>query len=91
MTRKSFRLTVRGRVQGVSYRASLCELARRHRIDGWVRNMDDGSVEAVVSGEEVDLEVLIAWSRMGPPGASVASVSVDAFAQGVEKGFWVAD
>jgi acylphosphatase len=43
-------------------------------VEGWVRNRDDGAVEALVQGEEANVERLLSWARMGPPGAEVISL-----------------
>lgn len=69
-------IRVSGRVQGVGYRASLLELARARGLTGWVRNRDDGSVEAVVRGDPDAVDALIAWARRGPPAARVSDVQV---------------
>jgi acylphosphatase len=69
-------LTVRGRVQGVWYRGSMQEEARRRRLTGWVRNRPDGSVEAEAQGPHDEIEALAAWARRGPTGARVDDVAV---------------
>jgi acylphosphatase len=69
-------LTVTGSVQGVWYRGSMQEEARRLRIAGWVRNERDGSVVAEAEGERAAVDALIAWARHGPPGARVTDVQV---------------
>jgi acylphosphatase len=69
-------VVVRGRVQGVSYRWSLQREASTAGLHGWVRNLADGSVEAVVRGPGHDVERLLDWIRRGPPGARVESVDV---------------
>ena len=64
-------VTVRGRVQGVGFRA-WTELAALERgLGGWVRNRRDGSVEALFAGEAVAVEAMLAACRRGPPGARV--------------------
>jgi acylphosphatase len=55
------RLTVRGRVQGVWYRGSMQEEARRRKVAGWVKNEHDGTVVAEVEGEPSAVEAVIAW------------------------------
>jgi acylphosphatase len=67
-------VVVSGLVQGVSFRASMKDAAIRFGVGGWVRNRDDGAVEALVQGEEANVERLLAWARMGPPGAEVLSL-----------------
>ncbi|HLV60087.1 MAG TPA: acylphosphatase, partial [Fredinandcohnia sp.] len=67
-------LTIRGRVQGVWYRASARAAAEERGIVGWVRNCDDGSVQAVAEGPRSALEDFVAWCHKGPPAARVDSV-----------------
>ena len=80
-------VAITGRVQGVWYRAWTTEEARDLGLDGWVRNRPDGSVEAVFSGQEADVEamVLLCWS--GPPLARVEGVVVELWQGPVEAGF----
>ena len=67
-------LKVSGRVQGVYFRASTVEQARRLGLSGWVMNCPDSSVEVIAEGEIERLEKLILWCRKGPPGADVKEV-----------------
>lgn len=69
-------LVVRGRVQGVWYRGAMQREARRLGVVGWVRNCDDGSVEAEVAGEQDAVEAMVAWAHQGPRGARVSGVAV---------------
>lgn len=62
---------VRGRVQGVYFRASTQEVATQLGLRGWVRNCPDGSVELVAEGPIDRLEQLLEWCRRGPPAARV--------------------
>jgi acylphosphatase len=62
---------VRGRVQGVGYRAFVEREAFRQLIEGWVRNRRDGSVEAVFAGKTGKVDAIIEACRRGPPGARV--------------------
>ena len=73
--RVSTRVIVKGRVQGVSFRASLRERAAHNRVDGWVRNRSDGSVEALLQGEEEAVKRVVEWARLGPPRAKVSKIT----------------
>jgi acylphosphatase len=73
---KACRATVSGRVQGVWFRASTREEARRLGVEGWVRNLEDGSVEVFMQGEDSKVDRLLAWSHHGPAGAVVVSVDL---------------
>ena len=83
----SRRLRIRGLVQGVGYRWSMLQEARRLGVHGWVRNRRDGSVEAAVAGPPLALEALVAWAKRGPPGSSVESVEESPEAGPLEPGF----
>jgi acylphosphatase len=67
-------LRIRGKVQGVFFRESARQEASRLGLTGWVRNRDDGSVEAVAEGEPAALEEFIRWSHRGPQAARVTDV-----------------
>jgi acylphosphatase len=67
----------RGRVQGVYFRAHCAEKAEELGLDGHVRNMHDGSVEAVFEGEKALIEKCIEWNRTSQPYARVEAVVVD--------------
>jgi acylphosphatase len=69
-------LRIYGRVQGVFFRATMREVARRYGVVGWVRNMPDGSVEAVVEGPREAVEKVIEWAHEGPPLARVEKVDI---------------
>jgi len=68
------RVIVRGRVQGVAFRAYTREAARRAGVRGWVRNRPDGSVEAAFEGERGAVDALLAFVRRGPSAARVSGV-----------------
>jgi acylphosphatase len=69
-------LLIKGKVQGVFYRASAKEVADTLGLNGWVRNTEEGNVEAVVTGADYQLQDFIAWCRQGPSGAVVTDVQV---------------
>ena len=81
------RLIVTGRVQGVGYRWWVAEQARELRLNGWVRNCRDGSVEILAAGGDAVLDSLEVRCRSGPPGASVDGVVVEAEAAEPASGF----
>lgn len=70
-------IRVNGKVQGVFFRQSTVEMAQGLGLCGWVRNLADGSVEALFEGERPAVEAAIAWCRQGPPRASVSSLQCD--------------
>ena len=71
------RVVIRGRVQGVFFRAETRERARSLGLAGWVRNNPDGTVEAVFQGARDRVDSMIAWCRRGPAGADVDDVDVE--------------
>jgi acylphosphatase len=70
------RALVSGRVQGVFYRDTCVRQATAAGVAGWVRNREDGRVEAVFEGEPEAVERVLAWARSGPRAARVDSVEV---------------
>jgi acylphosphatase len=78
---------VSGTVQGVYYRASTRDAARDRDVDGWVRNLDDGRVEAVFEGPESDVEEMVEWCHTGSTAASVEDVDVTYEEPEDESGF----
>jgi acylphosphatase len=77
MAKGRVHLVIRGRVQGVFYRASAHEKAIELELTGWVRNRADKTVEIVAEGERENLEALIEWCHMGPPDAYVTGVDIN--------------
>jgi acylphosphatase len=71
------RLRIRGRVQGVYFRASTVQRARQLGVTGWVTNCLDGSVEVLAEGASEQLDELVAWCHRGPTGARVEAVDLD--------------
>lgn len=77
MTRTRAHVLVSGTVQGVYYRATTRDTAREHGVDGWVRNLDDGRVEAVFEGSEENVEAMVGWCHEGSSAARVEDVEVE--------------
>lgn len=73
---KRIHLIISGDVQGVGFRAFVCEQAKRLGITGWVKNREDGAVEVVAEGEKKELEKLIMDCHDGPDIAMVEMVDV---------------
>lgn len=71
------RLLISGKVQGVFFRKSAKIEAEKLGITGWIKNLDDGTVEATVSGEEGRLKEFVVWCKKGPPFAGVKKVDED--------------
>lgn len=69
-------LLIKGRVQGVFYRASAKEVAEHLHLTGWIKNTSEGHVEAVASGVDSAVQQFVDWCHQGPPKAQVADVVV---------------
>jgi len=76
MSKKSVRVLISGRVQGVFFRASTCDMAQELGLQGWVKNDSDGGVTAFFQGEEELVDKAIEWCRHGPPSAMVTEVEI---------------
>ena len=68
------RIIATGRVQGVFFRRAAADQAHKLGVNGWARNLSDGSVEIVAEGKRRNLERLLAWANKGPPHARVDAV-----------------
>jgi acylphosphatase len=68
---------VEGEVQGVGFRASTWNVARRFGVNGWVRNLSDGRVEVMIEGEKSSVDKLVGWCNRGPSGSYVTNVRVE--------------
>ncbi len=76
-------VVVTGRVQGVCFRAATQAAARTEGVAGWVRNLPDGRVEALLQGGKDAVSRVVDWMRHGPPGARVADIKIDIRPAGV--------
>ena len=70
------RIFVSGRVHGVFFRAETREKAQQLGVNGWVRNLPDGRVEAVFEGEKEKVEEMVEWAKKGPSGAIVNDLKI---------------
>ena len=77
VSRKTVRVVIEGRVQGVWFRGWVVQEATTRRVDGWVRNCSDGTVEALFSGPPPKVDEMVALCWKGPPSARVTEVKVE--------------
>lgn len=77
MAQKRAHVLISGRVQGVSFRYYTVQEAETVGVNGWVRNLWDGRVEAIFEGQAEDVEHMVNWSRNGPPSALVDDIDVE--------------
>lgn len=75
--KKRAHVYISGRVQGVFFRASTREEARKRGVKGWVKNLPDGRVEAVFEGDEEKIEEMIDFCKKGPRAAEVKDIKVE--------------
>ena len=76
MTNKRIRVFVKGKVQGVFFRQALKVKAKQQNVFGWVKNLLDDRVEAVLEGNEENVNVLVEWCHGGPANARVEDVEI---------------
>lgn len=74
--RRFVHVTIQGQVQGVGFRAWIERHALERALDGWVRNREDGSVEAMFTGPASAVDLILDVCREGPPGARVDRVDI---------------
>ncbi len=76
MSSKRIRIIVTGKVQGVFFRQALKVMAKKNDVFGWVKNLKDGRVEAVLEGADEKVSRLVEWSHGGPANARVEDVEI---------------
>jgi len=76
MPKHRIRLFVTGKVQGVFFRQTLKVMAKKNDVFGWVKNLEDGRVEAVLEGDEDNVSRLVEWAHGGPANARVEDVNI---------------
>jgi len=83
----TLKVRVEGFVQGVGFRDFLAMAAEANKLHGWVRNLSDGAVEALVSGPTKAVEAFVSAATRGPQGARVTAVDLDVSEPPPHKGF----
>ncbi len=76
MSNQRIRIFVTGKVQGVFFRQALKVMAKKNDVFGWVKNLKDGRVEAVLEGKEEKVNRLVEWAHGGPANARVEDVDI---------------
>ncbi|MDH3676704.1 MAG: acylphosphatase [Nitrosopumilus sp.] len=76
MTNQRIRVFVKGKVQGVFFRQTLKVKAKQNNVLGWVKNLDDGRVEAILEGNEENVSTIVEWCHGGPANARVEDVDI---------------
>jgi acylphosphatase len=76
MSNQRIRIIVTGKVQGVFFRQALKVMAKKNNVFGWVKNLKDGRVEAVLEGDEEKVSRLVEWAHGGPANARVEDVEI---------------
>jgi len=77
LAKQRIRVFVTGKVQGVFFRQALKVMAKKNQVHGWVRNLKDGRVEAVLEGEDENVGKLVEWCHGGPANARVEDVEIN--------------
>lgn len=80
-------LEIKGKVQGVFFRATARRIAEKNNLKGWIKNKTNGNVEAVVTGKKEDVDIFIEWCREGPEKAIVDEVKITHLEETVFKEF----
>ena len=76
MTKQRVRLFIKGKVQGVFFRQALKVTAKKNNVTGWVRNLKDGRVEALLEGEDENVSALVEWCHGGSANARVEDIEI---------------
>ncbi|MDQ6761567.1 MAG: acylphosphatase [Bacteroidota bacterium] len=89
MNKISAHLKISGKVQGVFFRAMAKKVAEKNNLTGWIKNLADGNVEAIVSGDKDSVERFMEWCKQGPENAQVQAVNVHYVEEKIFKEFTV--
>jgi acylphosphatase len=77
MKQQRVHLLVRGKVQGVFFRQALKVVAKKNNVLGWVRNLKDGRVEAILEGDNKSVNSVIEWANIGPANSRVDDIEIN--------------
>lgn len=76
MANQRVHIFVKGKVQGVFFRQATKTIAEKKNVTGWIRNLKDGRVEALLEGQDVDVSEVVEWSHRGPTNAIVDDIQI---------------
>ena len=76
MSFQRIHLFIKGKVQGVYFRQGMKSVAEKNNVKGWVRNLQDKRVEAVLEGKDTDVNEVVEWSHVGPVNAVMEDVQI---------------
>jgi acylphosphatase len=76
MAKQRVHLFIKGKVQGVFFRQAMKVAAKKNRVSGWVRNLKDGRVEAIIEGEDLNVSNMVEWCHAGPANARVEDIEI---------------
>ena len=77
MKQQRVRLLVSGKVQGVFFRQALKVVAKKNNVSGWVRNLKDRRVEAILEGDSKSINLVIEWASIGPANSRVDDIEIN--------------
>ena len=89
MSELTLKITIHGLVQGVGYRDWMVKAARSLEVDGWVRNCENGTVEALLVGDAIRVHNLIQRCHEGPHFAKVEKITEEVSKEKIERGTFV--
>ena len=76
MAKQRIHIFIKGKVQGVFFRQTTKVMAEKKNVTGWVKNLHDGRVEAVLEGNDIDVSEVVEWCHEGPVNAVVDDVEI---------------
>lgn len=76
MAKQRVHLFVKGKVQGVFFRQAMKVSAKKNHVTGWVKNLKDGRVEAIIEGDDLNVSNMVEWCHAGPANARVEDIEI---------------